>query len=334
MIINSRTISSLLLTALLLFSSIPLAFGGSADTSVSVLNAKPQFLRYWIDGQGPVEYVSDGRFSGDTQTGDFYFMTDPTSENPIPHNPAYNTDPSRFIIDIEPPVNDYRDVEIKVEIQDANGYDDLTGSEVSALMNADNIEWSAPPAIVLTFDTSPSVDSAIYNGTFRLYKETAAGRWVIKFQFRDFDKGIGWYHTNFGGFYANEVIAISLYDSESESADPASTFSFGNINPGESGESTMHVQNDGNTNLRIDVTPEDMAGTGGSTDILDPVTSSTKNSDNTDGGAGFFNVEQPTPVNWNIFTYHRGMAIYGVDVPTGTQADTYTGVIVVEPTPI
>lgn len=327
--INSRTTISMLLTAIVILSSVPLAFSESASSSVSVQNAKPLFLSYWIDGQGPVEYVSDGTFNGDLQKGDFYYMKDDLG-NPMPYNINYKDDPNRFIIDIEPPVGDYRDVEIRVEVQDANGYDDLAGSEISALMNADNTAWSAPPAISLTFDSSPSVDSAIYKGTFRIHKETAAGRWIIKFQFRDFDKGSGWYDTNNGGFYDNEVIAISLYDS----TDPASTFSFGNINPGESSESTMYVQNDGNTNLRIDVTPEDMTGTGGSTDILDPVTSSTKNSDNTDGGAGFFNVEKPTPVNWNIFTYHRGMAIYGVDVPTGTQADTYTGVIVVEPTPI
>jgi len=146
MTINSRTISSLLVTAVLLFSSMPLAFGGSADTSVSVLNAKPLFLRYWIDGQGPVEYVSNGTFTGDLQNGDFHFMKD-DSGDPMPYYSTYKDDPSRYIIDIEPPVDEYRDVKIKVEIQDANGWDDLTETEVTALINIDEFVSLAPPAI-------------------------------------------------------------------------------------------------------------------------------------------------------------------------------------------
>lgn len=334
MIINSRTISSLLLTAVLLFSSIPLAFGGSADTSVSVLNAKPLFLRYWIDGQGPVEYESDGTFDGDLQNGDFYFMKD-SSGDPMPYDSTYKDDPSRYIIDIEPPVEEYRDVEIKVEIQDANGWDDLTETEVTALLNVDELVSLAPPAITLVYDSNPSVDRAIYAGSFRLYKETAAGRWCISFHFSDTDKGSGWYNTHMGGFYDSEVIAISLYDSIS--TDPASTFSFGSIDPGDSGSSTMYVQNDGNTNLGVTVSPGNMEGVAsGIPDILYPETSGATNSDTTVGTtnpdrSGYFTVEQPTPIDWNSFIYYRGQADYGVFVEYGTNADTYEGVIVVTP---
>jgi len=147
----------------------------------------------------------------------------------MPYDSTYKDDPSRYIIDIEPPVDEYRDVEIKVEIQDANGWDDLTGTEVTALLNVDELVSPTPPPITLVYDSNPSVDRAIYEGSFRLYKETAAGRWCIGFHFSDTDKGSGWYYTNIGGFYDSEVIAISLYNSISTV--PASTFSFGSINP-------------------------------------------------------------------------------------------------------
>lgn len=333
--INSRTIKALLAIAIIILSSVPLASSESASTSVSVQNAKPLFVRYWIDEQGPVEYVSDGSFSGDTQNGAFYFMKD-LSGYPIPYNPAYKDNPNRYIIDIEPPADTYRDVEIRVELQDANGWDDLIGSEVNALLNTDTLANPAPPAIALAYESSPSVDTAIYKGTFRLYKETAAGRWIIKFQFRDIAKGTGWYNTNLGGFYDHEYIAISLYDAIS--SEPASTFSFGSIDPGTDGISTMYVQNDGNTNLGIVVSPEDMFGTV-SQDILDPETSEAWNSNDIStgtgtvnlDGTGYFSVEQPTPIDWSTFIYHRGKAIYGVNVPTGTKGDTYSGVITVAP---
>jgi len=138
-----------------------------------------------------------------------------------------------------------------------------------------------------------------------------------------------------GGFYDSEVIAISLYDSIS--TDPASTFSFGSIDPGDSGSSTMYVQNDGNTNLGVTVSPGNMEGVAsGIPDILYPETSGATNSDTTVGttysdGSGDFTVEQPTPIDWNSFIHHRGQADYGVFVEYGTNADTYEGVIVVTP---
>jgi len=268
---------------------------------VSVLNAKPLFLRYWIDGQGPVEYESYGTFDGDLQNGDFYFMKD-DSGDPMPYNSTYKDDPSRYIIDIKPPVEEYRDVEIKVEIQDANGWDDLTETEVTALLNVDELVSLTPPPITLVYDSNPSVDRAIYEGSFRLC-------WCIGFHFSDTDKGSGWYYTNMGGFYDSEVIAISLYDSIT---DPASTFSFGSIDPGDSGSSTMYVQNDGNTNLGVTVSPGNMEGAAsGNLDILYPATSGAFNSNTTAGTtnldrSGYFTVEQPTPIDWNSFIHHRG----------------------------
>ena len=49
-----------------IISSVPLAQSVSTcQGSFTVKNSNPLFIRYWIDGQGPVEYVSNGTFSKD-----------------------------------------------------------------------------------------------------------------------------------------------------------------------------------------------------------------------------------------------------------------------------
>jgi len=341
-----KKVSAMVLAVMIALIPVVYADAEGATSTATVNNAKPLFLHYWVDGQGPVEYESDGTFDGDRQNGAFYCMwVDPSNHglDAQPFDWAHGNDGEWYLIRVEPPVDTSREVLIRVEIQDDNGYDDLAETEVHTLINIDNWEAVAPPKINLAFKEFTAVNKAIFEGSFTLYKETACGHWTILFQFRDQTKKNenGWYSTNAGHFYDDPYMAISIHATATTPV-PTDTLDFGSINPGQSTEKPLFVQNNGNMNLRIGVTPHEMHGqTAGNNDILYPETSATTNSDDTSGttnsGCGatsYFDVEQPTPVNWNQFIYWRGRADFAVAVPGGTLHDSYGGTIMIEPTAI
>ncbi len=176
-----------ILVAILLFA-VPLVSAYTATTSVSVRNIESMPLRYWVDDLGPVEY--------DAKIGEFLSMYPKgcSTCQPVPYWDSNN--PNNYVISLTRPAKKYIDVPVRLELDDANGYDDITKVTVSELVDIKNKD---PPIAPFPLNLeSGSVTRATYSNTFRLYKNPSSGPWRIQFSIRD---RAGVDYTAYGYFY-------------------------------------------------------------------------------------------------------------------------------------
>lgn len=181
------------LAAIAVLLAAPFVSAETATTSVSVLNVESVPLRYWVDNLGPVEY--------DTIIGEFLSMYPKGCKTCAPVPYWDSNDPKYYVIRIDHPDSKYRDVPVRLEIYDANGYDDVTEVTVSELVNIKDNKNSLIAPFPLYLKSTTGVASATYGNTFRLYKDASHGTWRIKFSIRDSG---GVHYTKYGYFYLEE----------------------------------------------------------------------------------------------------------------------------------
>ncbi|NOR59374.1 MAG: hypothetical protein GQ469_01900 [Methanosarcinales archaeon] len=182
-------IKKFILAIIVVLLAVPLVSADAASTSVSVLNIEPVPLRYWVDGLGPVEYNHD--------IEEFMSMYPKKCDLCEPYPYWDSSNPNDYVIVIEHPNLKCKDVLVRFELDDVNGYDDVTEVMVSELVNIKKKKNSIIPPFPLYLE-SGSVTSATYSNTFRLDKEISHGPWRIQFSISDSD---GIHYTNYGYFF-------------------------------------------------------------------------------------------------------------------------------------